>query len=208
MLNINNCNISYFWLTKFKLLRNLFVIVCFVSAKSTPTLGQDRTTAFKRAASLDNGISISWLEQTWEANTLNQKHVTPADFKLLKKLGFRSLRLPVAFEHYQAKLIPMETVLKRIDEVWKQCNQNGLKLVIVYHYGSLNDTNYVAETQVIIKTWSLLTRKFLSIPADKLFFEIYNEPPPMNPQLWKDAAYNIVTAIRKIDKKRTLLVGA
>jgi endoglucanase len=30
----------------------------------------------------------------------------------------------------------------------------------------------------------------------------------MDPQTWKDAAYNIVTAIRKIDTHRTLIVGA
>ena len=40
-----------------------------------------------------------------------------------------------------------------------------------------------------------------------LFFELYNEPPHMNPQIWKDAAYNIVTAIRKVDRQRTLIGG-
>jgi endoglucanase len=30
----------------------------------------------------------------------------------------------------------------------------------------------------------------------------------MNPAIWKNAAYNMVAAIRKIDQKRTLLVGA
>jgi len=30
----------------------------------------------------------------------------------------------------------------------------------------------------------------------------------MDPKIWKDAAYNIVTAIRKADTKRTLIVGA
>ena len=25
--------------------------------------------------------------------------------------------------------------------------------------------------------------------ADNLFFELYNEPPHMNPDIWKDAAY-------------------
>lgn len=208
MLNIDNYNISRLKLSKFELLRILIVIVCLIGTKSTPTLAQDRATAFRRAASLDHGISISWLEQTWNPKAITTTPVTPADFKLLKKLGFKSVRLPVAFEYYASRQIPLVTVLKRIDEVLAQCNQNGLKLVIDYHYGKLNDTNYIAETQVIIKTWNMLTRKYIKVPADKLFFELYNEPPPMNPQLWKDAAYNIVTSIRKLDRKRTLLVGA
>ena len=208
MLKTYYYKLSLFTLQEFKLLRVLLVMVCLIVAKSTPTLGQDRATAFKRAASLDNGVSISWLEQTWEPKAISQNRITNIDFKLLKTLGFKSIRLPVAFEHYEAKKIPVATVLKRIDEVWKLCDKNGLKLVIDYHYGSLNDTNYTAETQVIIKTWLMLTKRYIKIPADKLFFELYNEPPPMNPQLWKDAAYNIINAIRKVDKQRTLLVGA
>jgi endoglucanase len=208
MLNRENYKIRNAGLIIFKLLPILLVLVCLIVAKSTPTLGQDRAIAFKRAASLDNGVSISWLEQTWDPKAITNNRITAADFKLLKTLSFKSVRLPVAFEHYAAQKIPIATVLKRIDEVWKHCNNNGLKLVIDYHYGSLNDTNYTVETQVIIKTWVMLTKRYLNVPADKLFFEIYNEPPPMSPQLWKDAAYNIVNAIRKIDQKRTLLVGA
>ena len=171
-------------------------------------MAQSRAEAFKRAASLDNGISISWLEQTWNTKALNSTPVNDADFKLLKKLGFKSVRLPVAFEYYAAKQVPIAKVLKRVDQVLGYCKRNGLKLVIDYHYGKLNDSNHEAETQFIIKTWNVLVNRYLSEPAGQLFFEIYNEPPPMSPQLWKDAAYNIVNAIRKIDKKRTLLVGA
>lgn len=208
MLNIENYKLTISGLKKFQLLAILFVIVCIACAKSTPTFGQSRAAAFKRVAMLDNGINISWLERTWEAHALEQKPVNATDFQLLKKLGVKSIRLPVAFEYYEAKHIPVSTLLKQVDYIWQLCNRFGLKLVIDYHYGTLNDSNYTAETQVIINTWSIIARKYIKIPADELFFEIYNEPPPMNPQRWKDAAHNIVTAIRKIDGKRTLLVGA
>jgi endoglucanase len=127
MINTKSYKTSDYRLTKFKLLRFLVVIVCFAFTKSTPTLGQDRATAFKRAASLDNGISISWLEQTWNIKALQQNHIGPADFKLLKKLGFKNIRLPIAFEHYAAKRVPLITVLNRIDGVWKQCDANRLE---------------------------------------------------------------------------------
>lgn len=208
MLNIDNYNLSCSTLTKFKLLRLMVVIVCFLNAKSTPTLAQSRATAFSRAASLDNGINLSWLEQTWNPNALGKMPVSAADFKLLKKLGFKSIRLPVAFEYYTSRHIPVSRVLKCIDKVLGYCKQYGFKLVIDYHYGKLNDSNYADETQVIIKNWNIVANRYLKEPADVLFYEIYNEPPPMNPQLWKDAAYNIVTALRKTDKKRTVLVGA
>jgi endoglucanase len=194
------------------LVRSVFVmLLLFVQttiAKSNPTLSPERLLAFKRAKSLDNGVSVSWLEQTWAKDILKDNAITNTDLELLKTLGFKSIRLPVAFKYFESKNIPVAAVLTKIDKVVKQCRVYGLKLIIDYHYGELNDNNYLTEPPVIIKTWLMLTARYKNESADNLFFELYNEPPPMNPGTWKDAAYNIATAIRKIDKKRTLIIGA
>ncbi|WP_299462332.1 cellulase family glycosylhydrolase [Mucilaginibacter sp.] len=179
-----------------------------VNAKSNPPPLTQRQTAFKRAKSLDNGISISWLEQTWNKDILSIKPIKNTDFELIKKLGFKSIRLPVAFAYFETNKIMVEKVFTHIDEVLEQCNTYGLKLIIDYHYGNLNDSNYLTETPKIINQWLKLTKRYIRESPEKVFFELYNEPPHMNPKVWKDAAYNIVTAIRKVDKKRTLIVGA
>jgi endoglucanase len=187
-----------------------FLSVALLSqyAKSSPTLPKQRRIAFTRAKMLDNGISISWLEQTWNKNMLTTDGIKPADLQLLKQLGFKTIRLPVAFRYFEKSHVPQQQVLARVDKVWALCRQYGFKLIIDYHYGDLADSNYVSATKNIINTWTIIAKKYLHTDANALFYEIYNEPPPMNPQLWKDAAYNIVNAIRKIDKRRTLLVGA
>jgi endoglucanase len=194
------------------IVRTVFVILLiFVQttiAKSNPIVSPERLLAFKRAKSLDNGISISWLEQIWAKDILNDNAVKNTDLELLKTLGFKSIRLPVAFKYFESKNIPVADVLVRIDKMVKQCHLYGLKLIIDYHYGELNDNNYLTETPVIIKTWLLLTEHYKNESADDLFFEVYNEPQHISPATWKDAAYNIATAIRKTDKKRTLIVGA
>ncbi|MBC7398301.1 MAG: cellulase family glycosylhydrolase [Mucilaginibacter sp.] len=186
----------------------LLVFVQITIAKSNPIASPGRLLAFKRAKSLDNGVSISWLEQTWAKDILNDNGVANTDLELLRTLGFKSIRLPVAFKFFESKNIPVTDVLAKIDKVVKQCRLYGLKLIIDYHYGEINDNNYLTETPVIIKTWLLLTAHYKNESADNLFFELYNEPPHMNPAIWKDAAYNIATAIRKIDKNRTFIVGA
>jgi len=196
-----------------KLPINLLIIILIIImqcsyAKSNPSPPTVRQTAFKRAQSLNNGISVSWFEQTWNKNALSQKPLTTTDFKLFKKLGFKSLRLPVAFEYFTDAGIPPEKVFAQIDEVLKQCKLYGIKLIIDYHYGKLNDSNYLTETQKAIALWLKLTKRYGNESHDNLFFELYNEPPHMNPKVWKDAVYNIVTAIRAADKKRTLIVGA
>jgi endoglucanase len=179
-----------------------------VNAKSNPTPLTQRQTAFKRAKNLDNGISISWLEQTWNPDILSIKPIKSTDFALIKRLGFKSVRLPVAFAYFESDKIRVEKVFTHIDEVLEQCNTYGLQLIIDYHYGKLTDTNYLTETPKIINQWLKLTKRYIRESPEKVFFELYNEPPHMNPKVWKDAAYNIVTAIRRVDKKRTLIVGA
>jgi len=186
----------------------LIAIVPTTRAKNNPNPSPQRLLAFKRAKSLDNGISVSWLEQTWNKEMLNEDKLTNADFELLKTLGFKSIRLPVAFSYFEAKNIPLESVFNRIDKVVKLCHLYQIKLIIDYHYGELNDNNYLTETPHIINSWLAVAKRYINQSPNDLFFELYNEPPPMNPQIWKDAAYNIVTALRKVDKKRTLIVGA
>jgi endoglucanase len=196
-----------------KLPINLLIIILIIimqctCAKSKPTPLTERQIAFKRAQSLNNGVSVSWLEQTWNKSVLSQNPIKTTDFILLKKLGFKSIRLPVAFEYFNEAGIPPEKVFAQIDEVLKQCKLYEIKLIIDYHYGKLNDNNYLTETPKAIALWLNLTKRYIKESPDNLFFELYNEPPHMNPKVWKDAAYNIVTAIRGVDKKRTLIVGA
>lgn len=185
----------------------IFLIAINLVAKSSPITQQARLLAFKRAKSLNKGISISWLEQTWAENTLAQNTPTKADFMLLKKLGFKSIRLPVAFTSFSPKITTAQ-LFTYIDKVIKQCDTYGFKLVIDYHYGRLSDNNYLTETPQIIDLWLKLTKRYKYTSYNNLFFEIYNEPPHISPKVWKDAAYNIVTAIRKTDGQRTLIVGA
>jgi endoglucanase len=178
------------------------------NAKSNPNFFPTRQIVFHRAQSLNNGISISWLEQTWNKDMLQTEGLKKTDLELLKKLGFKSIRLPVAFKYFDDNNIPRAQILTLIDNAWKLCRSYGFKLIIDYHNGDLSNNNYQEATNEVIKTWTVITQKYRNIAENDLFFELYNEPPPIDPQVWKDAAYNIVTALRKIDGERTFIVGA
>jgi endoglucanase len=186
------------------------VLLCLsgqLIAKINPTPVSATELLFKKAQSLDKGMNISWLEQTWNNNILNDTSVTEKDFVLLKKLGFKTIRLPVAFTHFENNNVPLDSVLSRINWVLAACKQYGFNLIIDYHAGNLTNDNYLSETPKIIDLWQRVAKAYIGESANRLFFEIYNEPT-VSDQVWKDAAYNIVTGIRKVDKKRTLLVGA
>jgi aryl-phospho-beta-D-glucosidase BglC (GH1 family) len=152
-------------------------------------------------------MNISWLEQTWKKDFLNDTAITDDDFVLLKKLGFKSIRLPVAFKYFENNHIALDDVLLRVTGILNECKKHNMNLIIDYHAGELKNDNYFTETPKIINLWQKVATHYLYESSDKLFFEIYNEPT-VSDQVWKDAAYNIVEGIRKVDKKRTLLVGA
>jgi len=194
--------------TAIKIVLFLLLAIHWQNAKTNPIMPTEREIAFNRAKSLDNGISISWLDHTWEKELPDINGIKQSDFELLKQLGFKSIRLPVAFRYFEDKQIPRDEIFARVDKILAFCKQYGFKLIIDYHYGEINDKNYYAETNRVINTWTDIANKYAGENPDDLFFELYNEPGPMNPERWKDAIYNITTAVRKIDKKRTLLVGA
>ncbi|MDB5144846.1 MAG: hypothetical protein JWQ66_3559 [Mucilaginibacter sp.] len=182
-------------------------LTLFVVFSCSAQVSADRAAAFKRAKSLDNGVSISGLEQIWNNDILDKAVIKASDFQLLKQLGFKSIRLPVAFEYYQTNNTTQK-VLEHVDQIFRLCQLYGFKLIICYHSGNLNDDTYLSENQNVINMWTILTKKYIHQNADNLFFELYNEPPHMNPDIWKNSANEIINAIRKIDKNRTLIVGA
>lgn len=186
------------------------VILLAVSAANAvpkPFL-DERAIAFRHAATLDDGVNISWFERTWDAGVLKKNAIKASDFQLLKHLGFKTIRLPVAFERFKPDDRSMQKVTGYIDGILKLCSLYEFKLIICYHSGNLNDDNYIAETQYVMHIWQQLAKKYQRQSPEKLFFDIFNEPPHMNPDYWKNMANNVIAAIRKIDKSRTLIVGA
>jgi endoglucanase len=204
---VANKNIRFTEFLNFLLIL-LFFATTGAVAKSSPKEQSVRALAFKRANSLNNGISFSWLEQTWNKGPVKAGAIKDADFILLKKLGFRSIRLPVAFEYFELEHVSTVEIFGYIDNVVKQSHKYGFKLILDFHNGNLNDSNSVAETEKLISLWVKLAKRYRYTSAKDVFFELYNEPPHMNPNVWKDVAYNVVTALRKVDKTRTLIIGA
>jgi endoglucanase len=191
------------------ILTSLLVIVIVSTAPlKEPKLYQNTTLVYKRAQSLDNGINISWLERTWDKGILDKNAIKASDFRLLKQLGIKCIRLPVAFEHFKTDAANLQKVFAYLDETLKLGELYGFKVIICYHFGALDDNNYETETQNAISIWQTITARYLRKSAAMLFYDIYNEPPHMNPDIWKTAAGEIVSAIRKLDPNRTLLVGA
>lgn len=191
-----------------RLLGMVSLLTLFITIVCDAQSSHNQSIVFKRAQNLDDGISISWLEQTWNKEVLTNNAITASDFKLLKHLGFKCIRLPVAFSYFQTNNSYNPKLFEHIDQILRLCHLYGFKVIICYHSGNLDNNTYLTENQKIINLWQILSKKYYQQSDDALYFELYNEPPHMNPDIWQKAANDIIKAIRKIDKKRTLIVGA
>lgn len=158
------------------------ILTLFSILSCTAQSPVDRVTVFKRAQSLDNGISISWLEQTWNNNIFNKDAIKASDFQLLKQLGFKSIRLPVAFGYFQANSNSQQKILGYVDQVFKLCQLYGFRLIICYHPGNLSENTNLPDNQKVIDLWVSLAKKYIHENANNLFFELYNEPPAYGPE--------------------------
>lgn len=182
---------------------------------------QAQSIAWQRANSMGMGMNLSWLENYWNGSKgsnyedyLNLKSV--ADKKdqlaLMHKLGFKTLRLPVSFDHWTSRTPPYRIIkteyFEAIDSILQWAAENNLNVIIDDHHGSLDDSEKVMqELPRLNAIWEQVARRYKNTNPDKVFFEIYNEPHNITDVQWKHCVLQLIKTIRKIAPRHTLIIG-
>lgn len=150
----------------------------------------------------------------WLANARRQPMYT-RDFIQIKKAGFDHVRLPVTPEFFGITLEPDSMKNAKLSEVDK-----GIELAIAYELPVMLDihpgkafmnkleTSDDAEKE-FIRMWVEFAKRYRKHPADKLIFELLNEPQYYHREArYNDLVKRTVAAIRAVAPERTLVVGA
>ena len=159
---------------------------------------------------IGGGINLSLLEHTWQtADTLLKVDINEKLNKI-KELGFKTVRLPVAFDLF---LQPNSSNLQiqlvdKLGDAFNTCQKLGLTLIITYHYGKVyyGSDNRYSERDRIMWMWKQLQNKFRGMGYQSLFFELYNEPTEER-LAWKEDINYIINGLRWEDKDRYYLIG-
>jgi endoglucanase len=175
----------------------------------------------RRASSIGRGVNLSWLECYWTGSKaegysdylkLEDLPTKKKDLALMHELGFTVLRLPVCFDVWASRKPPFaifkSQYLAVIDSFIHWTSEYKMKLIIDYHNGQLHESNARSETHRICEIWKQIAALYDYADKDNVFFEIYNEPNDISAATWHQSADSIVKAIRQLEKKRTLIVGA
>ncbi len=178
----------------------------------------DSSVAASRAAHLRHGINASgWFAQVYDKAGYTKEHfqnwTTPADVALIKSMGFDHVRLSVNPEPMMANHRPDEIpaeYLGYLDSAMKMILDQGLTVVVDVHPESdfkarlAKDDSFV---QGFADFWRALARHYSTWDAERVFFEILNEPEFGDRYRWYGVQAKVATAIREGAPQHTIIAA-
>jgi len=199
------------------LLAFFLILIFFASSAPAQTAGVS-SLAFTRAQRLKRGINLSdWFAQVWDKRGYTKEHfdtwTTAEDIALIKSLGFDHVRLCVnpqpMWIRSQPNKLPAE-YLGYLDAALKMILDHGLAVVIDMHPDS-DFKQHLASDDVFVQQfadfWQALAQHYSSWDADRVFFEILNEPEMRDRYRWSGAQVQIAAAIRAAAPNHTIIAA-
>jgi endoglucanase len=192
----------------------------FVQAQTAapPTSQVASSLAVARAMHLRHGINASeWFAQVYDKAGYTKEHfqswTTREDIALIKSMGFDHVRLSVnpqpMMKSHRPDEIPPE-YLGYLDSAVKMILDQGLAVVIDLHPESdfkarlAKDDDFV---QAFADFWRALARHYSAWDAERLFFEILNEPEFGDRYRWYGVQAKVVTALREGAPQHTIIAA-
>ena len=199
-----------------KLLRALSLTACtlITISSSAQTTDAARSTAFRRAAILTQGVNASGWFGGWGDYTAERTSnwITADDFKLMRSLGIRYVRIGVdpAYFGYGNPDAPNKSALwKRLDDAVNLTLSSGLAVDLCVFprddYKQQLATDHGATQFLFL--WQALAKHFAHTDPDRVFFELMNESEVQDPYRWIGIESAAVTAIRRIDTAHTIIAS-
>ncbi len=194
-----------------------FVAIAMQAAAQAHS-AQDRSaqlaTAFSRAQHLRHGINASeWFAQSGDYSAARTDRYTDAgDIALMAKLGFDNVRLsidPAPLERFPLGADGMNAdFLARLDRAVDAMLADGLAVEIDLHpqeelKQQVRTNNEAVDRFVML--WRRLAAHYATRDAEKVFFEIMNEPEVSDPYRWAGIQARVAAAIREVAPRNTII---
>jgi len=194
-----------------KLIRVLFWInfLLFTSLSTLGAKNPDKAIIANIREHMGAGVNLSVFEHYWiSPDSLYNVDLT-SKLDAIANAGFKTVRLPVAFDlFFQPNSSNLQNeILDKLLNIYFDCYNKKLNLIITYHYGKLTNENIsTGEIERIAWIWKQVQQHFKGHGYDCLFFELYNEPT-IERNKWKDALTKLVSNIRYEDPNRIYIIG-
>jgi endoglucanase len=167
------------------------------------------------------GMNLSYLDNWW-LGTKEKNYsdfVKPMEaakrekmFAAIAENGFQTVRIPINFGAWASFEKPYkwhnEEGLKQADNFVRWALDNNLNAIIDLHHVEFDGSiKGAADTDRVVWLWKEIAGRYKNTDAEKVFFEIRNEPHDIAAEVWRAQAEAVIKAIRAIAPNHTLIVG-
>jgi endoglucanase len=161
-----------------------------------------------RLMAVARGFNLTgWLDQD------SPRRPDLATLQQLRTRGFSHIRLPVKAELLMAAYadpLSMQRHWQELDQAITVLNDLGYAVSIDVHpgeaFGKLHRTQPDHGFELLSSLWRLLAERYRSRPADRVFFELLNEPT-VDAAIWDVQGRRLAAEIRKIAPEQTIVYG-
>jgi endoglucanase len=179
------------------------------TAKSQTTESDNQTQLFNH---FGPGVDISHFEHYWSnAEAISKKDIFHK-LALAKKLGFKTIGLPIAIDLFLSKdkkSIPVARAQK-LEKIFEYLEQNNMNLIVTYHFGvtrNLSEQEILSEIERGKIVWSNIIALFKGKGYNNLYFGLYDEPRTTN-EVWEYVNKTLMQALRPLDQNRIWIIGS
>ena len=199
------------------MIRKALIAVLLLASISLAENAPTSSVPAARLAHIRHGINLSeWFAQVWDPKGYTKEHfqtwTTSTDIALIKSAGFDHVRLSVNPQ-------PMMDAARRqggtqeyfgyLDAAVKMILDAGTAVAIDMHPDSdfkarLKDDDFVER---FADFWRMVAQHYSSWDADRVFFEILNEPEMRDPYRWYGVETKLAAAIRQGAPANTIIAA-
>ncbi len=163
--------------------------------------------ALGRGVNFGNLLEADPDEGAWSNGIVIQE----SHFVLAKEAGFDSVRLPVGFALHSQSTPPYTidaAFLARVDQVVGWGLAHGLRMIVDLHNYTALQSDPQGQRARFVALWQQIATHFQSAP-DEVYYELLNEPNTgLDTATWNAVVAETLSAIRAIDPRHTVVVGA
>jgi endoglucanase len=196
------------------------ILAAVICVSLAPATAQTLTSVpSSRLEHLRHGINTSsWFAQVYDSRGYTKEHfetwTTADDIALIKSMGFDHVRLSVnpepMFRNKRPDEIPAD-YLGYLDAAVKMVLDHGLAVIIDMHpdadFKAKLNRNEDDFVQQFADFWRALARHYSPWDADRVFFEVLNEPEFSDRNRWYGVQVKLAGAIREGAPQNTIIVA-
>jgi hypothetical protein len=172
----------------------------------------------RRMRHLRHGINLShWYSQVYGTRHYDAKHfdswLTLKDIALIRSMGFDHVRFPInpepIFDPDRPEQLPA-FYIARLDGHIRTLLDHGLSVIVDLHpetpfKKALAKNN--EKQAAFVSFWSALAGHFSAHDAERVFFEVLNEPEFHDQKRWNRFQRDAARAIRRAAPAHTIVLG-